>query len=551
MTKRLLASLLAILTIVVVAPVFVTKTSAAKTEINYDVTSAINYAEKNWNNGRGLCAQFASECLNAGGVSAYGLKVEDLYNALIDGEYGKSYKLTLTNGKSGSLKMSDNVGKVEKGDPIFYFCNVCKTYEHVVICNGVNSKGYIQDFAHNKAHNGKKQTYTFSHCGTDNWTFYSVRIDDEKMILTPEINSLVNTKNGVELKWNDIKKATYYRVYRRLPGGSWLFLKNVTDNSYVDTTAENGKTYIYTVRACEGSLWSNFKESAKWKFLSQVDFKSANVTNNGIKITWNKNDAVSAYAIYRSVNNGKWVRYATVTGAAKTYYLDTAVENGKTYCYRIRGISGSALTSFDYNGIKTTFVATPGIRSGVNAVDGVIFNWGSVKGATGYRVYRKAAGEKTWTYLGTMESNSYKDTNVKNNAYYRYTVRAVYDGVFSGYDAEGVLVKHIKTPELKSVETVEDGIKLEWEAIEGVSGYYVYHKAEGDAHWTRIAVVKDGESYVDTDVEEGVEYTYTVKAFFGNRMSAYDAEGLVCKFIPRKPEQDLPEPESDPEPEIE
>ena len=123
MTKRLLGLLLVVFATVIVIPTFVTKTKAANNE-EYDIGNAITYAEKNWDNGRGLCAQFVSECLNYGGVDAYGMRVVDLYNELLAKEYGKSYKLTLTNGKNGSIRMSDNEGKVRKGDPIFFVCNM-------------------------------------------------------------------------------------------------------------------------------------------------------------------------------------------------------------------------------------------------------------------------------------------------------------------------------------------------------------------------------------------------------------------------------------------
>ena len=98
-----------------------------------EITKDLKYAEKNWNNGIGLCADFASKCLQAGGVDVYGETVIDLYNKL-NGKYGTSYKLKLTNGTSGKISMSANDGKLEKGDPIFYKCNYCGDFEHVVIC---------------------------------------------------------------------------------------------------------------------------------------------------------------------------------------------------------------------------------------------------------------------------------------------------------------------------------------------------------------------------------------------------------------------------------
>ena len=177
MTKRLLGLLLVVFATVIVLPTFATKTKAAKIE-EYNLGDTMTYAERNWNSGRGLCAQFVNECLSYGGLDLSGMRVKDLYNELLAKEYGTSYKLTLTNGKNGSIRLSDNEGKVKKGDPIFFVCNVCGEFEHVVLCNGANSDGYVQDYAHNKAHNGKKRTYTYGLCGSDNWTIYSISIDN-------------------------------------------------------------------------------------------------------------------------------------------------------------------------------------------------------------------------------------------------------------------------------------------------------------------------------------------------------------------------------------
>ena len=67
--------------------------------------------------------------------------------------------------------------------------------------------------------------------------------------------------------------------------------------------------------------------------------------------------------------------------------------------------------------------------------------WNAVAGVTnGYRVYRRGAGQ-SWVYVTTVTSTSYVDTSVKNaTGYYRYTVRAVDSGRYSGYET-GLLIK--------------------------------------------------------------------------------------------------------------
>lgn len=535
MTKRLLSLLLVVFATLIVLPAFVTKSSAAKEE-EYNVSDALNYAEDNWDNGRGLCAQFVSECLNSGGIGAYQRRVEDLYNELVENDYGKSYKLTLTNGKNGSIRMSDNEGKVKKGDPIFYYCNVCETYDHVVLCNGVNGNGYIQDYAHNKAHNGKKQTYTYNHCGSDNWTIYSINIENGDILRTPEVKSITGTAKGVEVKWDAVKFADSYKVYRKEPGSKWKVLKDVKTNSYSDTTAKNGKTYIYTVRAYNEKTISAFEPSSEYKFVDKIKFKSISATTDGVKLVWNKSDSATGYYVYRSVNGSKWVKFATIKGNSKTTYTDTKVESGKNYKYRVRGFAGSSVGCYDAKGVGINYVATPSLKSIQNTKNGISLKWSAVKGATGYRVYRRSETDKGWRNLGVVKGTTYNDTKVFNNVTYKYTVRAVFKNSLSAFES-GLQIKHIKTPKITSIVSVNKGVALEWETVSGVSGYYLYRKAEGETKWTRIAVVRDGNDYVDKNVTEGVEYTYTVKAFFNKTLGSYN-DGVAIKYI-RKNENEI------------
>lgn len=563
MTKRLLMSLLfAVLFVTVFS---VSANAASDTDKEYSINDSISYASNHWNDGKGLCAEFVSDCLQAGGVNdVYEREVENLYNQLLANDWGTSYKLKLTCGTRDRILMAENKSKVQKGDPVFFYCNSCRTFTHVVLCNGSDSEGYMVDYAHNNPHNGKKTTYTYYHCGTDNWTMYSIRMNESHTlynenadIKAPKVTSVSNTKDGALVKWNKIDGATSYRVYRKIPGGSWLYLTTVKTESYTDKSALNGKEVLYTVRACSGSKWSGYYGGYKFTYMKQVDFKSIKSNNTSIILTWEKNSSADCYYIYRQVNGGKWGRYKDIRNASTTSFTDTNVVSGNTYRYRIRAGKGYSVSSFNYNGISTKFLGAPGMKAAVNDNNGITITWNSVRGSSEYRIYRRGAGEKYWTYLTTVSGNSYTDNNVKSGAYYRYTVRSASGAVFGGFDANGKVLRCIATPVLLSVVSSDSKVTLQWSAVEGATGYYVYHKLEGAKYWTRIATVTGGStSYVDTNVKDGETYIYTVKAFYGYTMSSYDSEGLECLVTddimtvpPQNPaplrREDKAEPDSD------
>ncbi len=536
MTKRILSFILVLVISIGIIPVMQLQADAVTT--SYDVDAAIKYAQANWNNGRGLCAEFVSECLKAGGVDVYEPRVVNLYNALVSNGYGKSHTLTLTKGNTGTIRMADNEGKVGKGDPIFYYCNGCKEFAHVVLCNGANSSGYLQDFAHNNAHDGTKQCWTWPHyCGANSWTVYSVKMNTGDQLVgtqtsvpATKINYVVNVEGGIYFKWDAVDTATYYRVYRKVPGGSWVFLTNVTNTYYLDTKAENGKEYIYTVRACKGSVFSAYYEGNPVKFLRQVKFKSIVNNNTNLVVSWNKNDAADGYYLYRQAGNGNWLRIADITDKNTTSYTDNDVKSGTNYRYRIRTFSGATVSSYDVNGIGTRFLKAPVIKGTANVIDGISFTWEAVEGSTGYRIYRRASGEKYWTYLETVTDTTYIDSNVKSGVYYRYTARSVYENNFAGFDSNGSVLRCVSTPKITEAVCVEDGVEVKWDAIGGAMGYYVYHKLDGAKYWTRIAVLNDATSFVDKDVVKGKTYAYTVKAFYGYTMSGYYEDGPKCQY---------------------
>lgn len=57
---------------------------------------------------------------------------------------------------------------------------------------------------------------------------------------------------------------------------------------------------------------------------------------------------------------------------------------------------------------------------------------------------------------------------------------------------------------------VENGIEVTWTKVNGAGEYRIYRKKVGENSCERIAVVKDGQSYVDTNVENGTRYCYYV-----------------------------------------
>lgn len=168
--------------------------------------------------------------------------------------------------------------------------------------------------------------------------------------------------------------------------------------------------------------------------------------------------------------------------------------------------------------------------------------WSKVKGASGYRIYRKVDG-KHWRLLQTTTDSSsliYKDNNMKPGICYVYTVRAYkkVNGktILSGYDKKGIrIATKPSKPSLtvkKSAEK-ECTVEVNINPTEGAQGYRIYRKTYGGS-WKVIGYTTKN-TYEDTNLEPGYIYYYTARAYckyYGETYySACDQYGVHCKVM--------------------
>lgn len=170
---------------------------------------------------------------------------------------------------------------------------------------------------------------------------------------------------------------------------------------------------------------------------------------------------------------------------------------------------------------------TPRLTGAVNTKEGNIHvTWKEVEGADGYRVYRKEPG-KSWSRIGETNGVSavaFIDTDAVSGIDYTYTVRAYDSAVLSGYNA-GITVRCLKTANMISAKAASGGVHVQWDAVTGAQGYYVYRK-NGETAYQRIGHVSGNHvtEYVDDEAVSGANNTYTVLAYYGSSKSNYNSD---------------------------
>ncbi len=245
------------------------------------------------------------------------------------------------------------------------------------------------------------------------------------------LGEFINISSGVRINWKAVANAKTYQVYRKTPEGKWTLLTNKeTGTTYTDTTAENGKTYYYTVRALNGDMRSPSYDGNKKitciRALDNVELGEFKNTSDGVQINWKAVANAKTYQVYRKTPEGKWTLLTNKeTG---TTYTDTTAENGKTYYYTVRALNGDMRSpSYDGNKKIECIRSLGNVELGEfkNISDGVQINWKAVAKAKRYQIYRKTP-EGKWTTLTNKETGTtYTDTTAENGKTYYYTVRAL------------------------------------------------------------------------------------------------------------------------------
>ena len=296
-----------------------------------------------------------------------------------------------------------------------------------------------------------------------------------------------------------------------------------------------------------------FKNNNTVKLKSLAETKSTAVT-----LSWYPNGACEKYTVYKrkkgatSWSGKSFKTFSSSAGEGIRTCTDTSVTPGNTYEYTVTGNyydkNGKAVyLKYNKTG-KSINVETdaPKLLSATSAdYDTINVKWQEVKGATGYKVYRKKAGEKDFTALGVVKGTTYKDNSAQVGQEYYYTVRA-YVGETSNlgsFDKNGIKgVALPKKPTLKTAESVDfNAIKVTWKKVDGASGYYVYRKADGEKYFKQIAEVNGNRTFTSTDLSAttGVKYQYTVRAYRNRNgkpyAGLYDSKGVTATACTKAP----------------
>lgn len=351
-----------------------------------------------------------------------------------------------------------------------------------------------------------------------------------------EIKSLTNLDKKIRVKWNTVKGASQYRVFRKIGDGDWFSKNTTSGTTFTDNDVKNNLTYTYYVRAMDasGNYIGTYHSGKSITYFSTPQTKDCVRSGSNLVVSWDPVEGVSNYAIYRKISTGEWIKVGTSSG---TSYSDSSMPSG-TYCeYTVAcaDASGNPVSAYGVNTVGTeSFKAIPILLSVKNVDGGVTITWQAVDKAQKYKVYRKI-GDNTakFTEVKTLNATTWTDTNVSNCKKYTYTVCVcdTSDNDESMYNTTGLSITYYDPPTISTVKNTADGVEITWNKLDGVPNYKIWRKT-GNGTWTVLTTVNGanaGYVYVDKNVVNNGHYNYTISAV-ANSESGYKDPGKDTTF---------------------
>ena len=173
----------------------------------------------------------------------------------------------------------------------------------------------------------------------------------------------------------------------------------------------------------------------------------------------------------------------------------------------IAAIIGFSITACGENDVLS---APYNARASAESTSSIIISWGSVSGATEYRIYR-SLNQTVFSHLGTTFLTEYTDTELSANTTYYYRVTAYNSsGESSQSNTASARTSSIGTPTgVRATATSTSSITVSWNSVSGATGYNIYRNISGS--YTQVGT-STTTSYTDTGLTADTTYYYRVTA---------------------------------------
>ncbi|MEO1941487.1 MAG: hypothetical protein ABGW77_01180 [Campylobacterales bacterium] len=241
-------------------------------------------------------------------------------------------------------------------------------------------------------------------------------------------------RNAIALTWEALPKMGGYYIQRWDPEGqSWVdvaTIRNPYKTIYVDSDLKPNHPYRYRILAFTKKEIPGPWIETSGKTLPPpapiIPIYAQPVASGIIKIIWrpHPNERVNQYLVQRyNDTEAKWEDMERLEPRYNVEFVDTGLEDGKIYKYRIIGITFDNLYTYPSKTIRiSTYPRPPIVSDAAASVDRakmIVIKWSPVPGVKYYKIYISDSPSGPFEYYASTPTNSFTD-KINKDGYKRY-----------------------------------------------------------------------------------------------------------------------------------
>ena len=213
----------------------------------------------------------------------------------------------------------------------------------------------------------------------------------------PGIASTSSSDSSITVSCGRVEQAYGYNIYyKKAADGAWSgplsAPRSWNPPPYTITGLAAGTQYQVKVESVGKSTESNDAVAKNvWTLSSAPTITGiSGVSADQATLSWTPSAGATSYKLERSSDNATWT---LVTSQNVLSYADSGLSPGMTYWYRVKAVNAGGDSAPSASASTTTIPATAGVPLLITRSDNrITVGIRLVKGATGYKIYRKDGG---------------------------------------------------------------------------------------------------------------------------------------------------------------
>ncbi len=347
------------------------------------------------------------------------------------------------------------------------------TYSHTGL--SANTEHYYKVQAHNG--NGKSE-------------FSSTLLDTTIVAAPANLTDSVISASQIDLSWSLVAGAAGYDIYIDTSrDGNYTRKEATTDTSFSIESLIANTVYFYKVLAHNGNGESEFSDTLSDTTIvaAPVNLIDTITSSSQIDIYWDTVVGATDYYLAYSADSGK--TYTDTAVGNVTSYSHTGLIADTEYYYKVLAHNTKGNSEFSDELRATTRVLAPtGFSATTKSAFQIDLSWSEVEGKTGYKIYRSASSDGTYSEIDDITDTTYQSKELSANTTYYYKVTAYSDAGESEYSSKASETTMVAAPtNLTKTSATSSQITISWNKVEGATGYYFYF-ADGNLSFAGTSV---------------------------------------------------------------